>query len=311
MTLLAILAVIVLMIGGIFATWAGWMRARRQASLPLAAAGAGLQFSDVDRFNSAAVPFRLFREGDGRRIQNMMWRETDGHPRVFDFGFFRRHRDSNGNTYDNWRWFTCALAQHNGKWPELRVTKERVVDRAGQALGLPDIELESEAFNRTYVVQCEDPKFATDLLDPQMMEFVLGTKGMVNFETKGRFLLLTTSHLEADAMVGLLGVAEGFVARVPPMVWDVYGRFPPGMGTQDMPTPPTDLSVRGEGRWMGRTMLGDPPPPREPFQFADRPNLRSLGEAWDPSPGIEHDLDGNPMPDVEEDPWGRGTEPAS
>ncbi len=253
-------------------------------------------------FNTAAVPFDLFRQGDGRRIQNMMWKEEPGHPRVFEYGFYKIHRDKNGNEYQSWQWFGCALAQHNGKWPQLRVTRERLLDRAAQTLGLPDIELESEEFNRTYVVQCEDPKFATDLLDPQMMEFILGTEGLVNFATKGRFVLVITSPVDAAAaMVGLLGVAEGFVARVPPLVWDLYGRFPDGAGTEDMPPPPTRLRADDPG------LLGGPRHPEtDPFEFAPAPHLDHLGQAWDPTPHVDYDLDGRPVHEVKEDPWGEG-----
>lgn len=299
---LGILAVVVFMILGILATWAASMRARRSEQMPVVAAASGLRFSEFDLFNTTAVPFALFREGDGRRIQNMMWREADTHPRVFEYGFFHLHKDQNRHEYQSWRWFGCALAQHNGKWPELRVTRERLVDRAAQTLGLPDIELESEDFNRTYVVQCSDAKFATDLLDPQMMEFILGTEGLVDFATKGRFVLATTAQLEtADAMVGLLGVIEGFVRRVPPLVWDLYGRFPEGMGTQDMPPPPTQIRADDAGLLSGTRAEG-----MGPFEFAPDPNLRRIGEAWDPSPDVDHDLDGNPIDPVREDPWGEG-----
>ena len=101
----------------------------------------------------------------------------------------------------------------------------------------------SEEFARTFVVLCDDPKFATDLLDPQVMQVVLDTKGVVDFQTRGRFLLLTTSHLEPEPMVGLLRVAERFVEHVPSVVWEVYGRFPDGMGTEDMPGPPPNRTT--------------------------------------------------------------------
>jgi hypothetical protein len=177
-----------------------------------------------------------------------------------------------------------------------------LVDRAAQTLGLPDIELESEDFNRTYLVQCSDPKFATDLLDPQMMEFILGTKGLVDFGTKGRFVLAATAQLEtAEAMVGLLGLIEGFVRRVPPLVWDLYGRFPDGMRTEDMPPPPSQTRTEASGLLSGTRADG-----LGPFDFAPDPHLDRIGDAWDPTPDTDFDLDGHPVPRVSEDPWGEG-----
>jgi len=301
--LIGILATVVVMIVAILAIWAASMRARRARDLPLVAARAGLTFSEFDLFNTTAAPFPLFRAGDGRQIKNMLWRPDAPHrARVFDYGYYDIYKDKNGGQHQRWRWFTCALAQHNGKWPNLRVTRERTIDRAARTLGAPDIELESEEFNRTYVVQCEDAKFATDLLDPQMMEFVLGTEGLVDFQTKGRFLLVTAGQVEeAEAMLGLIGVAEGFVDRVPPLVWDLYGRFPDGMGTEEMPAPPSDLRADDVGLFGGARFGG-----LTPHEFAPDPRLDRIGDAWDPTPGVEHDLDGRPIPAVEEDPWGEG-----
>jgi hypothetical protein len=282
-------------------TWAAFMRAKRFEDMPIVAAEAGLQFSEFDPFNSTAVPFPLFREGEGRRIKNLMWRDQPGLPRVFEYGYFTVYRDKNGNTYQRWHWFACALAQHNGRWPEVHITRERFVDRVAQTFGVPDVELESEDFNRTFRVECDDRKFATDLLDPQMMEFLLGTQGLVDVHTKGRFVLVTSGPLQAPAMIGLLGVAEGFVARVPATVWDQYGRFPDGLGTPQMPPPPIGRPVAGRSLFFGAT---DEAP--APYEFAPTPALDRSTDPWDPTPDAEYDLDGNPVAEREQDPWGEG-----
>jgi hypothetical protein len=293
------------MVVGMVFTWAAAMRAKRAARLPRVAVAAGLQFSEGDPFNSAAVPFPLFREGDGRRITNMMWRDVPTRPRVFDYGYYTLYQDKQRHTYENWHWFTCALVQHNGKWPELRVTKKRLLDRAAHTLGVHEIELESEEFARTFVVLCDDPKFATDLLDPQVMQVVLDTKGVVDFQTRGRFLLLTTSHLEPEPMVGLLRVAERFVEHVPSVVWEVYGRFPDGMGTEDMPGPPPNRTTVDQWGLSGYGAV-EGFHARPPFEFKPAPDLGPLGDAWDPTPDVDHDLDGRPIAAVDEDPWGEG-----
>jgi hypothetical protein len=295
-----VVCVLGFMVVAIAGAWAAWVRAQRFQDMPVVAAKAGLQFSEVDRFNSAAVPFPLFRKGEGRRIKNLMWRDGPGHPRVFDYGYFTVYRDKNGNTHQRWHWFACALVQHNGRWPELLLTRERLVDRVAQTLGIDDVELESEEFNRTFVVQCENRKFATDMLDPQMMEFLLGTQGMIEIHSKGRFVLATAGQLPAAAMVGLLGVAEGFVARVPPTVWDVHGRFPDGMGTEQMPAPPVAPQTVETSFW------GDTDQQPAPYEFAPAPRLGRSADAWDPTPEVDYDLDGNPVGDVEQDPWGEG-----
>ena len=226
-------------------------RTRRSRAMPLAAKRFAMAYSDVDRFNTTAVAFPLFREGDGRVVENLMWHE-DGSPsptRVFDYSYYSSQRRGRGLGLDlgfgmvtntdvdtdaiasigetrTWHAFSCALAQHNGAWPAIRIAKEGVVDKAFQMIGLPDIDFESEEFNRTFVVQCADRKFASALIDPLMMDFLLSTKGEITFETKGRFLLLSTRRVDPVEMPALLNLADEFVRRVPPAVRELYETLP-------------------------------------------------------------------------------------
>ena len=52
-------------------------------------------------------------------------------------------------------------------------TPESFLDRFVGRLTNSDIELESEDFNRAFTVTCPDRKFASDVLHPRMMEFLL------------------------------------------------------------------------------------------------------------------------------------------
>lgn len=57
--LAGIILTIALMVGGLLLAWAAWRRAERARALPGVAAAAGLRFSEVDLFNTLAVPFPL------------------------------------------------------------------------------------------------------------------------------------------------------------------------------------------------------------------------------------------------------------
>lgn len=317
--LVGIVATIVMMVVGILVTWAAHLRAERIKALPKVAAASGLQFASSDLFGCTAVAFPIFREGDGRKVENVMWRDAvNGLPvRAFDYSWYSEHRDGNGRVHRRWQHFSCAMAQHNGKWPVIRISRQALVDSVGERLGLRSIDLESEEFNRRFFVQCSDRKFATDLLAPQMMEFLLTTDGHITFETKGRFLLLTTSRLDAHLVPGLLNVADHFVALIPPLVFELYGRFPDGTGP--------DVPVDGEGpvgeqgpivgeeglftgdleRRASRAVSARRWTPQD-HQFAPPPDLRRENDPWDPTPGLEHDLDGNVVDTSREDPWGDG-----
>ncbi|MCU0267505.1 MAG: DUF3137 domain-containing protein [Acidimicrobiales bacterium] len=314
---LPIVAALVATVVGLLLTWGAWERQRRQQAFPAVARRAGLVWGAEDPFNCTAVAFDLFRAGDGRLVENVMWHPGDPppHSRVFDYAWYVVRRDSNGATREVWEYVTCALVQHNGRWPALRVTRERAWDRAVQKLGLPDIELESEDFNRLFVVQCEDPRFATDLLDPQMMELLLGTEGRIGVECRGRFLLLTTERLEPGLFPGLLRLSEELLERVPPVVWELYGRFPEGAGTDAMPVPAEGAGAAGGVLPIldGAAGIWTPTDPM-PRRIRDWPleafgRLPPADDDREP-PETEYDLDGNPVAAVEEDPWGPGRPPA-
>jgi hypothetical protein len=287
---------------GLIAVREAWRRSARRQALPVIARRAGLDYSEEDRFNCTGVAFPLFRAGDGRTVENVMWRpQTSAQPgagsqgggepvRVFDYGYYDEFKDRNGQVRRSWHHFSCALVQHNGSWPALRVSREGLLDKAEHVLGSGDIDFESEEFNRMFRVQCPDRRFASALIDPQMMEIMLSGGGTVNFETKGRFLLLTARQVPAEAMPRLWALADAVVAHIPASVWELYPRFPDGGGPEVAP------ELLESAPDLGPAVPGA-------FDFAPAPDSRHPDEAWDPTPGVDHDLEGHAIEPTPEDPW--------
>lgn len=289
-TAVGAVVMIAAVLAGIGLIWAAQYRNRRVSAMVPTAEKAGLRYAAGDVLGCTQVAFPLFRVGDGRRVENLMWREAANglEVRVFDFSYYVERKDENGKVHRSWSRFDCAMARHNGLWPMVHITKERALDKVAQSIGLPDIELESEEFNRLFRVQCEDRRFATALLDPQMMDFLLTTEGKLSFETKGRWLLVVAPHLDTPAeMVGLLGVADEFLRRIPAVVWDLY---PEGVDTVN--------GVAAEG------VVVDPLLLRPTDAVAAAMGEERRDDWWDPTPGVEHDLDGNPVAPRDENPWG-------
>jgi hypothetical protein len=284
---------------------------QRVRLFPVIARRAGLAYSETDPFNSTGVAFPLFETGDGQMVTDVMWRDSDRRDeqsptaRVFNFAYFDRRDSGPAGSTKVWHRFSCALAQHNGNWPPIRVAPEGMLDRAFQKLGLPDIEFESEEFNRAFTVQCNDRKFASALIDPQMMEFLLSAARDVTLETKGRFLLARSRPLDPAELPGLLHIAEEFLERIPPTVREVYPSFPDGAGTELFPTPlssveSSDAPIGGDFNPLSIWGAVDRAP--TPFTFA--PDVvHSDDDPWDPTPGVDHDLDGHPVTSIVEDPW--------
>jgi len=284
---------------------------QRIRQLPAIARRAGLAYSETDGFNSTGVAFRLFQAGDGQMVTDVMWRPADRQgdqsppARVFNFAYYEKRDSGVAGGTKLWHRFTCALAQHNGNWPPIRIAPEGILDRAFQKLGLPDIDFESEEFNRAFTVQCPDRKFASALIDPQMMDFLLATAGDITLETKGRFLLATSRPLDPAQLPGLMHVTEELLQRVPPTVRELYPSFPDGAGTELFTTPRLAAESTGGGAgdlfnpisvWRGLESA-----PR-PYEFA--PEVTHPDDnPWDPTPGVDHDLEGHPVEPTVEDPW--------
>lgn len=291
---------VVIAVGGIVAA----LRAKRQLEMPDIASAAGLHFSMTDPFDCSRVKFTLFSRGDGGAAENVMWREADdGHVyRAFDYDYYDEHRGQNGQIERTHHHFSCAMALVGSSWPEIQIVREGVINKLLNAAsgGELDIDVESEEFNRMFAVHCADRRFATALIDAQMIDFLLSTKGELNFELKGRWLLVWTTRIDPVLMPGLLAIGEKFVARIPRVVWELYpSSFVDASGR---PLPPADDELTRLTHDLADAQRHDPDVPFEEL-------ARSPYEALERHDGVEFDLDGHRMPDVKEDPWGPGHPP--
>lgn len=295
-----------LVAGGLYAAL---VARTREPDMAEVASRAGLQYAPNDPFGCTRVRFRLFSKGDGRSAENVVWRDADdGHVyRAFDFSYYDAvHNDYGEVVHKTYHRFSCALALVGSSWPDITIVREGLIDKAMLAVAGGDIDFESEEFNRLFAVYCRDRRFATALIDAGLLELLLSTRGELNFEIKGRWLLVWTNPISASLVPGLLNVAEQIVAAIPPVVWELYpstfvdahGRpLPPG--DDPIARVETELALgtlhrRGsEDPW---TVLGHSrflPP-----EGADEDDGR-----------VQYDLDGNPLPKVDEDPWGAGRPP--
>ena len=295
-TVVALAALVVVAASG---SIGAYLRARRASDIATVAARAGLQYADVDPFDCTRVTFHAFARGDGRGAEHVMWRDADdGHVyRSFDFWWFDEHHDQYGRTNRSYHRYSGAMALVGSAWPDISIVRAGVVSKLVDAVAGDELSFESEEFNRTFEVRCADRRFATALLDAQLLELLLSTKGELNFEIKGRWLLVWTSPVAPKLLPGLLHVAERFVAAIPKVVWDLYpSTFVDGEGR---PLPPGDDVVT---RMQTEVALAEAEERSDPFAVL----AHSPFEALERHDGVEYDLDGHRLPPVHEDPWGTG-----
>ena len=287
-------------------TIAAALRAKRGAEVGEIAARAGLQYSASDPFDCSRVSFHLFGKGDGRGAENVMWRDpADGHTyRVFDYWYYDERRGEGGRVERVYHRSSCAMALVGSSWPDITIAREGLLDKVITKIAGDRIDFESEEFNRLFAVHCRDRRFASALVDPQMLDFLLTTRGELDFELKGRWLLVWTDPVKPKLMPGLLGIAEKFVQHIPPVVWELY---PSTFVDKDgKPLPPGDDPV---DRMKADLQLAEFRHEHEhdPFDVLEQ----SPFEALERHDGVDYDLDGHQLPQVKEDPWGAGHEPHS
>lgn len=107
--------------------------------------------------------------------------------------------------------------------PRLDLTPEGFFSRAIGRLTNSDIELESEDFNRAFTLSGEDRKFASDIMHPQMMEYLLAyPKQSLRF-VGSHCLTIEFGTLDPTEIQPRVDYLIGVADKVPAFVRQAYG----------------------------------------------------------------------------------------
>ena len=221
---LVLLAFVVVAAGMIGAAYLQY-RARQARMNAIAAIGrnVGFTFSAEDADHIVSMPFVLFSKGDGRGVECVLSGTHDGLPmRLFDYWYYDETSDEHGNHSRQYHRFTCALATIPAACPRLQLGHENFLTRLGDHLGLHDVELEYDDFNRRFRVKCEDQKFAFSLLDAGMMEWLLGSPSFETLEVDGPWVLVAGDKLDPSEWLALGSWLEQFHHKIPEVVYSTY-----------------------------------------------------------------------------------------
>jgi hypothetical protein len=200
-----------------------YLKQRRIIALGAMARQLGLTFSSEDTVGCLGFPFSLLSRGDGRGTENVMSGTWQGLPMTeFDYWYFEESTDSQGRTSRSYSRFSCAVTEVDAACSHLTLGRENLLTRLADHVGLHDIEFESDAFNRAFNVKARDRKFANDLVDARMMQWLLGVDGRFQFEVAGSWILVYSRRLRPTELVPLLGTAQQFREHVPRVVFELY-----------------------------------------------------------------------------------------
>lgn len=204
------------------AVWFGWQQQqKRRALLQGFAASQGWTWTLRDDSWTAHFQGDPFGEGDHRKAQNVLQGTYRGRQMVaFDYSYQTHSSNGQGGqSTQTHRYAVCALGLP--AWlPRFQLTPEGLLGRVGTLLGMQDVELESEDFNRRYRVRCEDPKLAYDVLQPRTMELLL-RRPALHLRLAGADALCweTGSHSPVQ-LLARLDTLAAVVDGIPSYVWN-------------------------------------------------------------------------------------------
>lgn len=231
-----LLFVAVAAVAAVVAYYAWQADKKRRAALASFAAAKGWQYTHSDPYGlDNRWDCYPFDRGHSREASNVLTGTSDGGvPLVaFDYQYKETSTDSDGSSSTTTYHFAVCVLRLPCAMPGLHVGKENILTRIGSAIGLDDIEFESDDFNRAFRVKCESAKFASDVLHPRMMELLLAHGQGVEWRLVGYDMISWRSgRLEIPGLLERAHLMNRVVQGIPSFVWKDLGHDP---GAQSQP----------------------------------------------------------------------------
>jgi hypothetical protein len=161
-----------------------------------------------------------FGQGDNRTSANILHGPYQGTEMVaFDYSYETSSTDSKGHTSKTTHRFAVCALRMPAALPGLELGPESALTRFAGHLGLGDVELESEDFNRRYRVKAHDPKFAYDVLNPRTMEALLARPTVHLRLLDVDAVCWDGGRLEPPDLLARLSTLQLVIAGIPSFVW--------------------------------------------------------------------------------------------
>lgn len=208
-----------------FLAYRSWQQEqKRHELLMMWATNSGYSYVREDDGWCARWTRAPFGEGDQRRAENVVTgADRDRTFACLDYSYQTHTSDGRGGTTTTTHRYVVSSIQLATYLPALQVTPENMLTRLGNALGLDDIELESEDFNRRFRVSCHDPKFASDVLSPRTMQALLARPDLSwRFDGQDAVAWRDGKLAPAAAMADL-AVLRAVLDGIPSFVWHDLG----------------------------------------------------------------------------------------
>jgi hypothetical protein len=169
---------------------------KRRADLSALAARLGLNFNPdedcglADRFEF----LNQLAQGENRYAINVLsGTYQQNKVLAFDYHYETHSTDSKGNRQTHHHWFSFFILTLPASFPELTLRRENFFTKVAEVFGYQDIKFESAEFSKTFCVRSPDKKFAYDVCNAKMMEYLLANRDLsIEIENEALALAFNT-----------------------------------------------------------------------------------------------------------------------
>jgi hypothetical protein len=228
---------------GLAVRWWQWQHTHaRQRRLMLLCQRAGLDFAPMDLNASTAwLPFPMFgRARSG--TENVVWERARG-PEIRAFDYWYEYTAPDRPVTPKRR-VTCAVVPLGSSARRLRVAPRDLDDGLRSVIGLREVRLELEEFNRRFTVSTDDERFAIAFLEQRMMEALLALPPGITVDVNEDTVLLSAQELPAEQVLRLYDAAVAISERIPRSLSSLF--------------PPRQHEGPYEDRWLQGRWSPDP-----------------------------------------------------
>lgn len=187
--------------------------AKRRKDMEALAPQVEMEFAPYDPFDLPAkhADMLAFSKGHSRRAYNTLYTKKDGHRIVVTDYKYTEGSGKNSHTY----YETYCIMDTDRQFARLQIRPENFLDTVASWVGFDDIDFESSEFNDAFYVRCDDKKFAYEIIHPQMMQYLLGYRGL-HLEMAGKSVLAHYGRtLPIDRIPALVQAVQDIVRLLP------------------------------------------------------------------------------------------------
>jgi len=172
--------VAVLVVAAIGAIYGVIQARKRQEGLFELAQRLGLDFSPAeDREIADRYGFlKELAEGENRYACNVL-SGTYQQNQVLAFDYhYETYTEGKGGRQTHHHWFSFFILTLPAVFPDLTIRRENFLTKVAEVFGYQDIKFESAEFSKAFCVRSPDKKFAYDVCNAQMMEYLLANRDL-------------------------------------------------------------------------------------------------------------------------------------